>query len=245
MTEAEIRNTLIARLSASASGTDAAFISEMFVDGFSRRADLVMANGKLAVFEIKSERDTLDRLEGQLQSYEKFFEQVTVVCAEKHRTNVEKLAPEKIGIWSVKKNGQLSVIRSAKSCQLPSIHHWLSFLPVDELKCLLKQQGLPTTGNRDKLLQTATFLSTRTARSYVLDFLKRREQRIEERRLRQQAGGHSGQIELHRTRLQQLHDYLETLSCTGVAIPRRRNHSSNSSSSPGSAPEAFKADKSI
>jgi hypothetical protein len=245
MTEAEIRNALISRLASSPAGAGAAFISEMFVDGFSRRADLIMANGKLAVFEIKSERDTLERLEGQLASYEKFFEQVTIVCAEKHRANVQELVSEKIGIWSVKSDGHLSVVRAAKASKLPSLNHWLSFLPVDELKALLKQQSIKATGSREALLSGASGLSLRVARSYVLDYLKRRDKRIEERRAQQSQRRDLQNTSPQKVSTQQLHEYLKTLSCSAVAIPRRRAHSSNSSPSASSIPDAIKADRSI
>lgn len=221
MTEVEIRDALLARLAASAAGKGAAFIPEMFVDGFSRRADLVMANGKLAVFEIKSERDTLDRLPGQLQCYERFFEQVTVVCAEKHRPGVEKLASDKTGIWLVREDGSLSVVRKAETSSLPSLKHWLSFLPVDELRKLMKREGLKTTGTRDKLEVAAQSLSERKVRRYVLDFLKRREERIN--RLRAQSALlKQAAADQQVARERWLHEYLKKSSCsTTAAIPRR------------------------
>src|SRR4051812_41988278 len=101
MTESEIRAALIEKLASTPAGRGAAFITEMFLDSFARRADVVMANGKLAAFEIKSERDTLERLHGQLSTYLRFFEQVTVVCAEKHLEAVKLHVPESVGIIAV------------------------------------------------------------------------------------------------------------------------------------------------
>jgi hypothetical protein len=222
MTEAEIRNALIFRLAATNLGADAAFISEMFVDGFNRRADLIMANGKLAVFEIKSQHDSLVRLEGQLKFYEQFFEQVTVVCAEKHHKNVEQMTSEKIGIWVVKDNGELSVVRLAKSTALTSVKNWLTFLPVDELRELLKQLKIKATGARENLMEAAANAPIRAARSYVLDFLHRRPQRLKklrEQRLKNRSSLNTDDQKLSK---QRLHQYIETLSLNAPAVPRRR-----------------------
>lgn len=245
MTEAEIRRVLIAHLSASKLGIGAAFISEMFVNGFSRRADLVMANGKLAAFEIKSERDTLDRLSGQLSTYSDFFEQVTVVCAQKHLNNVEALTDERIGIWSMNADGRISVIRNSKTTALPSLDHWISFLPVDELRLLLKKHGKRTQGNREKLVSAASMIAVHAVRSFVLDYLKRREPKIallKAKRVRKQT-----QVTVNSTALnaQKLAEYLKTISCTAEAIPRRRNHSSYSSSSSNTPSTDKRSEKSI
>ncbi len=221
MTETEIRNALINRLSASTSGAKAAFISEMFVDKFSRRADLVMANGKLSVFEIKSERDTLERLKGQISSYKNFFEEVTVVCAPRHQLNVEALVTNNIGVWIINANGHLSVLRKAKAEQLPSIENWLSFLPVDELKKLLKDNGLPSSGNRSTLVEAASLIPVKSVRTYVLSFLKRRDKRIDDlraKKVEKQTSTHTNSMQSYS---KHLHDFIESLPCSISAIPRR------------------------
>lgn len=178
MTEAGIRNALIARLASSPAGADAAFISELFLDNFSRRADLVMANGKLAVFEIKSSRDTLERLNGQLETYMHFFEHVTVVCAPKHLTAVVAVVQDGVGVWEVSDDGTLRIVRRARARSLPSKENWVSFLPVDELRTLLRMNELRAVGPRDELVQEIGSLSLKAVREYVLSYMKRREQRI-------------------------------------------------------------------
>jgi hypothetical protein len=231
MTETEIRNALIDRLSASTSGAKAAFISEMFVDKFSRRADLVMANGKLSVFEIKSERDTLERLEGQISSYQNFFEEVTVVCATRHQLNVEALVPKNIGVWLIDSDGKLSVLRKAKAEQLPSIENWLSFLPVDELTKFLRDKGIRTTGNRSSLVEAASLLPIRNVRAYVLAFLKRRDERINNLRAKKVEKQAHSCADSTRNYIKQLHDFIGSLPHSVSAIPRRVAPQSSSSSS--------------
>jgi hypothetical protein len=221
MTETEIRNALINRLAASASGAEASFISEMFVDKFNRRADLVMANGKLSVFEIKSERDTLDRLKGQISSYINFFEEVTIVCAHRHRQNVEAIVPENIGVWLIGSDGRLSVLRKAKAAQLPSIENWLSFLPVDELKKLLKENGLRLGKNRTALVEYASLLSIKNVRAYVLSFLKRRDKRVDDLRARKVEVLTSTHADSIGSNSKKLQEFIESLPCNLSAIPRR------------------------
>lgn len=179
MNELEIKALLQTRLAASHQGQGAVFVSELFIDAFSRRADLVMANGQLSAFEIKSDKDTLERLSGQLETYLRLFEQVTVVCAERHQAGVEERAPDVVGVWVLTADGRLKISRKAKT-QKQNLHQsWLSFLPVDELRDLLVQHGLTRSGTRDALLSRALSINIKNVRRFVLDYFKmRREERI-------------------------------------------------------------------
>lgn len=224
MTEVEIRKAVISRLEASPAGVDAAFISEMFLNNFSRRADLVMANGKLCAFEIKSSLDSLDRLEGQLETYQRFFEQVTVVCATKHLVGVEAGTHSDVGIWSVSHDGQLSVTRRAKTRQILSKQTWLSFLPVDELRAFLREGKTRSTGNRSDLLLGADQASLIRIRAYVLSFLKRRTHRIEDRLAKREMRRVAGQGIPNVNYEARLDAYVcqqKMINSQTVAIPRR------------------------
>ncbi len=178
MNEQSIRELLVKELSSTKDGKDAAYISEMFIDKFSRRADLVMANGKLSVFEIKSNKDSLNRLEGQIETYIKFFEQVTIVCAEKHLSNVLAFVPRVVNVWKIDDFGNFTKIRSSTKINTLPKRQWLSFLPVDELKIFLRQEKIKSTGTRIQLLELAEKTPLSSIRSYVLTYLKRREQKL-------------------------------------------------------------------
>ncbi len=219
MNENQIREVLVSKLRKSSAGESAAFISEMFIDQFSRRADLIMVGAKLAVFEIKSGRDSLDRLDGQLESYCRFFEQVTIVCAPKHVDGVESLASADIGIWSIADDGKISIVRLAKRLPKLSSEKWLSFLPVDQLKVLLRSQGESISGPRHELVYAALTMSTRHVRCFVLSYLQRRDARIkvlvdkEKKRARNVVPLNG---EDHLTR------FLKTISTGILPIPRTR-----------------------
>lgn len=226
MTELQIRNAIISTLMQSSTWSNSTFIPEMFVDEFARRADLVVAGSKLVAFEIKSDRDRLDRLEGQLLSYTRFFEQVTVVCAERHFDGIEALSADDIGIWIIKDDGAIRKIRNAKTLANGSVESWLSFLPVDELKALLRANGLRVNGRRQELVAAAAELSIKKIRSYVLSYLKRRDQRIRARVAKK--GLHTSIA----APIPSLDQYFETLGDAPLkAIPRLRVHSSKPSSS--------------
>ncbi len=147
MNEAQIRQALIERLRRQPQGASASLISELCIDRFERRVDLVQVGARLAAFEIKSDRDRLTRLPGQLDSYCRFFERVTVV---------------------------------RPSCLLrgPRLEGWLSFLPVSELRRLLRSHDRPARGTREDLLVQAMTLSTAVVRAQVLASLRAREARL-------------------------------------------------------------------
>ena len=62
------------------------------------KADLVMLNGTSAVYEIKTERDKIDRLSSQLGAYLRMFDRIHVVTDEKHLHSVQRIAPNAVGI---------------------------------------------------------------------------------------------------------------------------------------------------
>lgn len=178
-----------------------------------------MANGKLAAFEIKSERDTLERLEGQLGTYLRFFEQVTVVCAEKHVEAVKVHAPEAVGIIAVSPAHKLAPIRAPKQVNV-ALESWLSFLPVDQLRGLLKLHGLRATGSRPELESMASSLKPNSVRAAALTYLKGRHSRIEKRIEQKNARRAPRQAE--QPAAERLRLFIERHGTNGgKAIPRR------------------------
>lgn len=231
MTEAEIRTALKKRLAASPQGAGAAFIVEMFVDGFSRRADLVMANGKLAAFEIKSDRDSLSRLDGQLQTYLRFFEQVTVVCAERHLPGVLATAPGEVGVLKVAQDGSIRSVRSAVTVRGHGTEQWASFLPVDELKHLLRIQGQRVSGSRDVLVSRLQAIDVACVREFVLSYLKRRDERIAALTVNRSTARQRSAVDAS-ARLESLRAFLAMPLTSMTATPRLVHSSKSSSPSP-------------
>lgn len=77
----------------------AAMLSEFRVD--SCKADIVILNGTSTVYEIKSERDNLRRLERQIQNYSQVFASINVIVGENHFREVYESVPEFVGILTL------------------------------------------------------------------------------------------------------------------------------------------------
>lgn len=77
------------------------------------KADIVILNGTSSAYEIKSERDKLDRLEGQINSYLKVFARVNIITGENHRDEIENNTSEEVGILLLSNRYQISTIRKA------------------------------------------------------------------------------------------------------------------------------------
>jgi hypothetical protein len=85
-------------------------ISELDVCFGISRIDIAVINGKLHGFEIKSERDTLERLPSQMKVYNRVFDTITIVAAENHIKKIIKNVPEYWGIYCVAKDrGKLAL----------------------------------------------------------------------------------------------------------------------------------------
>ena len=75
------------------------YVAAFEVKAKSSRADFLVINGHTKCFEIKSQIDTLYRLEKQTKDYGDVFEFNTAVIDKKHLKAVSLLIPEYYGIW--------------------------------------------------------------------------------------------------------------------------------------------------
>lgn len=77
------------------------------------KADMVILNGTATVYEIKSDRDSLARLERQLEAYRKVFAKAYVIAAEDHVDGVMRVAPDDVGVMCLTRRYQISTVRQA------------------------------------------------------------------------------------------------------------------------------------
>lgn len=77
------------------------------------KADLVILNGTSTVYEIKSERDNLDRLTNQVLTYRKVFAKVNIITGENHVDLVLGRVPQDVGVLLLSDRFQISTIREA------------------------------------------------------------------------------------------------------------------------------------
>jgi hypothetical protein len=67
--------------------------------GFAR-VDLAVVNGSVHGYEIKSEKDTLARLRGQADIYNRTLDFVTIIVAPAHAKKIRQVVPSWWGIWN-------------------------------------------------------------------------------------------------------------------------------------------------
>ncbi|WP_308469238.1 sce7726 family protein [Acinetobacter junii] len=96
------------------------------------KADLVLLNGCSTCYEIKTEYDSLNRLEDQLQSYIQLFEKVYVVCPSSLQVDVEAIIPHSVGIIVLTDNNTLRTIKDAISNNIFDISLMMKSLRKEE-----------------------------------------------------------------------------------------------------------------
>ena len=106
-------------------------ISELPIAG--SKADLIMINGSATVYEIKTELDTLERLDSQVRDYYKAFDKVCVVTSEKHYEKLECLfSDSNVGISVLTRQNTISPRKPALSDP--------SFLETETMFGILRKQ---------------------------------------------------------------------------------------------------------
>ena len=99
MRDLDVRLAVRSRLQREHDGDpDTRIVEEMGVWHGSVRIDLAVINGEIAGYELKSARDTLERLPAQATLYSQVFDRVFLVAAERHIGHALPLLPEWWGI---------------------------------------------------------------------------------------------------------------------------------------------------
>lgn len=156
---------------------DAVLINELPVDDFSRRADIVIANGKLLAFEIKSDYDNLERLEGQIETYLDYFDKVTLVCAAKFTSTALRKLPREVEILEYKESDdKLNFVSRNRGRQklVTSNEKFLSFVDKRSLIRGLRRKKIACNESfhREQLYEVSQRLNKSTMRLISLDYLK-------------------------------------------------------------------------
>ncbi|WP_299009716.1 MmcB family DNA repair protein [uncultured Shewanella sp.] len=112
MTELEIKIILVRHLLENSHNF--VISSEFSFEFGKRRADLaLLETNSLTAFEIKSSRDTINRLSYQINSYKKFFDFCFVVCEPNNLSEIRAALPKDIGILLADDKG-ITHIRKSK-----------------------------------------------------------------------------------------------------------------------------------
>ena len=154
---------------------DSVVVSEMVVDNWARRADVVLANGKLWCFEIKSELDSLSRLPGQISTFAKSFEKLIIVVAGKFEEPARAMLPDGVGLWVEDVDGVLKERIRPRISPL-SKSAAINAMTAAELRRLLACNGLsPGAGaQRAQLCEMAACLPAADLANAARDAIKLR-----------------------------------------------------------------------
>lgn len=124
----EIRFALIERLK-KASNSPKAILEELRVHNGNAIADVVAVYKDLHCYEIKSDKDSIERVEKQAKYYDLVFRKTTLVTTEKHAARATKYTPDHWGIVVVRINeGNVSFIPKRKAELSPAFNKQLALL---------------------------------------------------------------------------------------------------------------------
>lgn len=148
--------------------------TELILDKHSVRADVVTVDrDNLHCFEIKTQRDTLARLDKQVDTYAAHADFVTVVAASKHINAVLSRVPPFVGVFemlSIATPNEIRVVREPQRSPLCNADAMLSLLPATDLRSRLAVKGKL----RADLMAAATAIPSATKKAAVLEFLRDR-----------------------------------------------------------------------
>ncbi|MEN6521909.1 MAG: sce7726 family protein [Armatimonadota bacterium] len=102
-----IRSSLLYELDKRCGGDpNTKIIEELGIKHGEARIDIAVVNGIIHGYELKSERDTLNRLPEQIKTYNAVLDQVTLVVGKNHLYEAIKIVPEWWGITLAKADNQ-------------------------------------------------------------------------------------------------------------------------------------------
>lgn len=84
---------------------DTLMLDELGILNGATRIDIAVINGQIEGYELKSERDTLERLPAQRDLYNKVIDRISLVVAENHRHAADDIIPDWWGLAVVSCNG--------------------------------------------------------------------------------------------------------------------------------------------
>lgn len=145
LSDAQLRAALIAALHGCYEKTDTRIVNEMPISSGYVRADVATLNGHIAGFEIKSDHDSLKRLNRQIRAYASIFDRVTIVTTERHVKAVLKDTPQWCGVVVARRAAGEIILYSRRDAMANpdwDIRAVLALLWQSELRQLGKAHGV-------------------------------------------------------------------------------------------------------
>jgi hypothetical protein len=143
------------------------------------KADVSILNGTTTAFEIKSERDSLSRLQRQIENYKRVFASVVVIVGENHVSSVLRATSKDVGVLSLSRRYQISTEREPIVCPARICSATVfDSLRMAEAKLIIKSAGqtipdLPNTQMHAALRAVFTLLEPQIVHDGMLAALKK------------------------------------------------------------------------
>ena len=158
---------------------DTAVFDELTIPRPAARVDMAVVNGRLEGFEIKSDGDSLDRLQRQIDSFQMVFEHMSVVTTERNLRKIRLKIPECWGIIVFEDNENFRIARKSKSNPFRNQENVLFLLNMAELKGIFRKcknhPPISAVNKRQMIAQIVQKNSKKSIFSEVKSALKRRE----------------------------------------------------------------------
>jgi len=151
----DIRTALISALQTKYPNTADDLILEEFGCN-TARIDIAVINGALHGYEIKSDGDSISRLEQQLEAYYGVFDYVTVVSGRKLFNAIRQIVPETCGlILAAYRDDELTLKDRRKARRNPNQRHYdlARMMWRDEALRCMRSRGLRTVNSRNSAEQ--------------------------------------------------------------------------------------------
>lgn len=150
----DIRLALVEKIIKLNKANNYRIVEELAVCDGDARVDIALINGKLCGYEIKSDRDTLERLPNQISAYNKTFDIVTIIVGEKYEEKIIDEVPTWWGIKVAYKNNEQGIyiedIRASKKNKKVDPRSVLELLWKKEIYDLLKSKGIKGISNKNR-----------------------------------------------------------------------------------------------
>ncbi|MEA3536992.1 sce7726 family protein [Rhizobium sp. CC-YZS058] len=171
MIRAEIRR----RLSAAHLGKDAVIVDELRVNRGGARIDVAVVNGHIDGYEIKSDRDTLQRLDHQVGLYGQVADRMTLVVGESHRDEALLRIPDWWAVMVARRAGngcRLVRDRRGRLNGATSIEALLRMLERHELIALLSGHGACKGASKRSLPDLVATAAGQIPRGEIVAFVR-------------------------------------------------------------------------
>jgi hypothetical protein len=152
-------------------------VNEMDVCFGCARIDIAVINDKIHGYEIKSERDNLERLPDQADLYNRVFDALTLVFSEKHYDKAVQILPEWWGLYCVTKGKtgiSLGIMRNPKQNPQVEAINVAQLLWKNELHELLRLNGISKGIKNKTRYELSKLAEQEIEHTEISDFVSRK-----------------------------------------------------------------------